>query len=134
MVGVGFVIDKPTDLSTHFTVASLGGGLEHCQPRSLTLVLPHIAVVLRAGDDVGLGHGEDRNLQASLFAFDSGPYGVAEVDLGDFFFRMGENGAELAFSFDFSQFPNVFHVLLIAFCIPEDHAELHSVCLLVGED
>jgi hypothetical protein len=54
--------------------------------------------------------------------------------LGDFLFRMGVDGAVLSLSSNLNQLLHVFHVLLVRFSIPEDHAELHSVGLLVGED
>lgn len=47
---------------------------------------------------------------------------------------MRENCAELALPLDLYQLLHVLHVLLISFGVPEDHAELHSVCFLVSED
>lgn len=58
LVDVGLVIHEPTDLPSHLAIPDLRGGLEHGQSRGLTLVLPHVDVVLRAGDDVGLGHSK----------------------------------------------------------------------------
>ena len=68
-----------------------------------------------------------------MLGLNGGSNGVAKVDLGDLFLRMRENCAELAFSFDLDQLLHVFHVFFIGFGVPEDYAELYSVCFLVTE-
>ena len=54
LVDVRLVVNEPADLPAHLPVADLRGRLEHGQSRRLALVLPHVDVVLRAGDDVRL--------------------------------------------------------------------------------
>ena len=132
LVDVWFVIDEPTDFSSHFAVAGLRG-LEHGQPWRLALVLPHVDVVLGTCDYVGFGHGVDWHLQGDLLALDCCADGIAQVDLGVLLLRVGEDCAEFALAFDLAQLFHVFHVFLVGFCVPENHAEFHSVGFLVGE-
>ena len=53
LVDIGLVVDEPAYLPTHFAVSHLGGWLEHGETGCLALVLPHVAEVFGAGDDVG---------------------------------------------------------------------------------
>ena len=47
---------------------------------------------------------------------------------------MRENSAVLTLTLDFGEIFDVFHVFFVRFRIPEDDAELHSVCLLIGKN
>ena len=68
-----------------------------------------------------------------MLALDCCADGIAQVDLGVLLLRVGEDCAEFALAFDLAQLFHVFHVFLVGFCVPENHAEFHSVGFLVGE-
>lgn len=59
LVDVRLVVHEPADLPSHLAIAHLRGGLKHGQSGGLALVLPHVDVVLGAGNDMGLRHAED---------------------------------------------------------------------------
>ena len=69
-----------------------------------------------------------------MFGLDCGADGIAEVDLSVVLLRVGEDCAKFAFAFDLGQLFHVFHVFLVRFAVPEDHAEFHAIGFLVGED
>lgn len=133
LIDVGFVIDEPADFTAHFAVSHLRWRLKHRQPRSLTLILPHIDIIFRTCDNVSFGHAVDWNLQSHLFRFDSGTNGIAEINLSVILLWMWEYCAEFSLSFDLGQLFHVFHVFLIWFGVPEYHAELHAVGFLICE-
>lgn len=49
---------------------------------------------------MGTWHGVDGDLETDLFRLDGGTDGIAEIDLGDLLFGVGENGTVLALAFD----------------------------------
>ncbi len=133
LVDVRLIVSKPANLPTHLAIPPLGRGFEHGQSGSLALVLPHIDVVLGACNNVGLGHPEYCHLQTYLLGLNSSPYRVAKVNLGYILLGVREDRAILPLSTDLNEFFHIFHVLLIRFSIPKDHAELHSIGFLVGK-
>ena len=133
-VDIGLFFNIPANLSSKLSVPNLPGWLKHSQPRSLTLVLPQVHIILWTYDDVSSRHSVHIDIQSNLFTFDGRSDGVAQVYLSDFLIWSRKYCTKLSFSPDLCKLLDVLHVLFVWFGIPENDAEFHSVWLLECEN
>ena len=82
---------------------------------------------------MGFGHAENSDFETYLLCLYCCSNRVAKINLSYLLFRVGIYGTILSLTFYFNQLLNVFHVLFIRFCVPENNAKLHSVSLLISK-
>lgn len=133
-IDIRFLFNKPTNLSTKFSVTDLSSWFKHRKPWCLTFILPQVNIILWTDNNVCSWHSINSYIKGNLFTFDSSTNRIAKINLSDFLVRFWKNCTKLPFTFYLSKFFNIFHKLLVCFSIPKHNAELNSVRFLESKN
>lgn len=129
-INIWLLFNKPTNLTTKFSISDLSSWFKHCQSWCLTFVLPQVNIILWANNNVSSWHSINSNIKSYLLAFNSCTNRIAKINLGNLLIRFWKNCTKLTLAFYLSKLFHIFHKFLISLGVPKDYTKLHSIRLL----
>lgn len=133
-VDIWFLLDKPTNLSTKFSITYLSSWFKHSKSWCLTFILPQVNIILWTNNNMCSWHSINSHIKGNLFTFNCCTNRITKINLSDFLVRFWKNSTKFTLTFYLSKLFHIFHKLLVCFSIPKNNTKLYSVRFLESKD